>query len=136
MSGYQKSNFKRRVMKSFVRYVAVSIALSAGALIAYPVKIKNATALDVTVVIELALCSDIIVTLLPGETKSVDTGGCCSKKIIASGSGPAGSFSGMTFTPPGTGLGISCRGYEITITGGSKGPMTKSFQIESGIKEW
>jgi hypothetical protein len=128
-------------MKSFVRSVVASIALSAGALIAYPITIKNATILETRVTIELALCSDITLTLLPGETKTTETIGCCWKKIRVALKRPSGAFlEVLSFTAQDkgqdTGFGIACRGYDFTVTGGVtiEGDMTKgSFNIEPGI---
>jgi hypothetical protein len=109
-------------MKNFVRSVVASIALSASALIAYPITIKNATALEAKVTIELVLCSDITVTLLPGETKTTETIGCCWKKMRVAVKRPSGAFLDLaSFTPQDqdqdTGFGMACRGYDFTITG-------------------
>jgi hypothetical protein len=128
-------------MKNFVRSVVASIALSAGALIAYPITIKNATVQEAKVTIELALCSDIIITLLPGETKTAETIGCCWKKMRVALKRPSGAFlEVLSFTAQDkgqdTGFGMACRGYSFTIAVGTKveGAMTTvSVTTEPGI---
>jgi hypothetical protein len=86
-------------------------ALSATKIAAYEVTIKNATAQEIRVTIDQVICSPIRDFPIPaGETKTIGTGVCCSKKVTITG-----SRQSMTYTPPLI-LGAACRGYSITVS--------------------
>jgi hypothetical protein len=108
-------------MRDFTKYVAILITISAQQemLGFYSVTIKNESNLTADVTIERAVCGPKNVTLQPGETKTVDTDGYCSTMVRANGRGSKGSFSGLSFTPPGMSRGMSCRDYSLTIKGGA-----------------
>jgi hypothetical protein len=86
-------------------------ALSATGMAAYEVTIKNATKQEIRVTIDQVVCSPIReFPIQAGETKTIGTGICCSKKVTVTGSGMS-----ATYTPPLI-LGAACRAYSITVS--------------------
>jgi hypothetical protein len=85
-------------------------ALSATGMVAYEVTIKNATTREIRVTIDQVICSPIRDYMIPaGETRTIGTGVCCSKKVTITG-----SQQSVPYTPPLI-LGAACRGYSITV---------------------
>jgi hypothetical protein len=103
----------QKILFRFIRFaVPVTVFLgTAQAFAFYSVTIKNATLQEIKVKIDLAVCSALNSSIPAGETKTIDTGGCCSKLVTVTG----GMFSG-TYTPPDTGFWMSCGNYSITVS--------------------
>jgi hypothetical protein len=91
----------------------------------YAVTIRSRLPSEALITLKLAggnlICPDQQATIQPGETKTIETGLCCSITVHIRGT--AGSIAGQTaeFDPPVTGYGIACRGYELTLKQAANG---------------
>jgi hypothetical protein len=114
---------QQKILFRLIRFaIPVTVFLGAAQAVAfYTVTVKNATLQDINIKIDQAVCPQLNYSVKAGETKSMDTGGCCSKKVTITG----GIFS-ATYTPPDTGFWMSCGGYSFTVS------MKKSETSESG----
>jgi hypothetical protein len=103
----------QKILFRVIRFaVPITVFLGAAQAFAfYSVTIKNATLQEIKVKIDLAVCSALNDSIPAGETKTIDTHGCCSKLVTVTG----GLFSG-TYTPPDTGFWMSCGNYSITVS--------------------
>jgi hypothetical protein len=106
--------------------------LSATKIAAYEVTIKNATKQDIFVTIDQVMCSPIKdFRISAGETKTIETGVCCSKMVTITGSimsTTSVTRMSTTYEPPLI-SGTTCRGYSITVSLKGEGYLA----IEEGI---
>jgi hypothetical protein len=98
----------------------------------YAARIKNSTEVPANITLVRAACDDKLEVVNPYREETLDTNGCCLKKIIISSVGYQTGLQGLgittrdtggyylEYTPPTTGFGISCRDCAIEIIGNAK----------------
>ncbi|RTL06797.1 hypothetical protein EKK58_03735 [Candidatus Dependentiae bacterium] len=85
----------------------------------YSISIKNESpnAVKITMVYAggSAICPNAELEIKSGETRSVESGACCTSYVSIYGL--EGTVKNKTFTyqPPVTGFGIACRGFSFVI---------------------
>jgi hypothetical protein len=121
---------KRYNIFSIVFFFCLTNALGLSAF--YGARIRNSTELPANITLVRAACDDKGGIVNPGKEETLDTDGCCLKKIIISSAGYQASLRGLgitaqemggyylEYTPPTTGFGISCRDCAIEIIGNPK----------------
>lgn len=87
--------------------------------IPYSISIKNESpnAVKITMIYAggSAICPNAELEIKSGETRSIESGACCTSYVTMYGLEGIVKGKSFTYEPPVTGFGISCRGFSFVI---------------------
>lgn len=102
-------------MNMYYRLMMVQLSMMIMTVAAYPVKVKNNTASHIEVKIDYQECESDEYVIRPGQVVEKDMNSCCIKMVYAMAADGALQGEPVIYTPPITGKGVSCQGFNITI---------------------
>lgn len=124
-------------MKKIYGIIAASTIISN--MQAYEINIKNETDGEIVATLFYGggfFCTQETVKIPSHEARTKNTGGCCPSSIHLNATGGTANTkkgyygSEIVYTPPTTGLGLSCRGSTVKISNKEDGSGTLKAEAE------